>query len=211
MGWRGKFHNVETSHFQEEWVARGLELDHDKEEQMIPITCLGYSAVLGAELFNEQEWMEEEVRTSHLVVWTKSDILLQSATLRRNIADLEKRYLELEKKYAFSMEMHELIMRRVTNAEISVGLLRSRFEAHPPQQFNLSVGEEDAEGEVDVLETPIVLGSHIVGSPKPEGSLLERIEPSPELTWEDVQKSIDSMATTWVDSLVGERLDIAPK
>jgi len=63
MKWRGKFHNVETSHFQEEWVARGLELDHDKEEQMVPImdTCLGYTAVLGAELFNEQERMEEEV------------------------------------------------------------------------------------------------------------------------------------------------------
>jgi len=63
MKWRGKFHNVETSHFQEEWVARGLELDHDKEEQMIPIvdTCLGYTTVLGAELFNEQERMEEEV------------------------------------------------------------------------------------------------------------------------------------------------------
>jgi len=63
MKWRGKFHNVETSHFQEEWVARGLELDHDVEEQMIPIvdTCLGYTAVLGAELFNEQERMEEEV------------------------------------------------------------------------------------------------------------------------------------------------------
>jgi len=30
MKWRGKFHNVETSHFQEEWVTRGLELDHDK-------------------------------------------------------------------------------------------------------------------------------------------------------------------------------------
>jgi len=57
MKWRGKFHNMETSHFQEEWVARGLELDHDKEEQMVPIvdTCLGYTAVLGAELFNEQE------------------------------------------------------------------------------------------------------------------------------------------------------------
>jgi len=63
MKWRGKFHNVETSHFQEEWVARGLLLDHDKEEQMVPIvdTCLGYTAVLGAELFNEQERMEEEV------------------------------------------------------------------------------------------------------------------------------------------------------
>jgi len=63
MKWRGKFHNVETSHFQEEWVARGLELDHNKEEQMVPIvdTCLGYAAVLGAKLFNEQERMEEEV------------------------------------------------------------------------------------------------------------------------------------------------------
>ena len=60
-------------------------------------------------------------------------------------------------------------------------------------------------------DTPIVLGSHIVGSPKPEGLLLERIQPSPELTWEDVQESINSMATTWVDSLVGEQLDIAPK
>jgi len=54
---------METSHFQEEWVARGLELDYDKEEQMVLIvdTCLGYTAVLGAKLFNEQERMEEEV------------------------------------------------------------------------------------------------------------------------------------------------------
>jgi len=55
------------------------------------------------------------------------------------------------------------------------------------------------------------LGSHSIGSPKPEGSLLERIEPGPELTWEDVQESINSMATTWVNSLVGEQLDIAPQ
>jgi len=83
----------------------------------------------------------------------------------------------LEKKYTFSMEMYESMMKRVTNAEISVGLLRSRYETYPPQQFDLTVGEEDAEGEVDILEAPIVLGSHIVGSPKPEGSLLERIQP----------------------------------
>ena len=71
LKWRGKFHNVETSHFQEEWVTRGLLLDHDKEEQMVPIvdTCLGYTAVSGAELFNEQEQMEEEVRTSCLVAF----------------------------------------------------------------------------------------------------------------------------------------------
>ena len=140
--------------------------------------------------------------------------------MRRNIADLEKKYLELEKRYFFSMEMYELMMKRVTNVEISVGLLRSRFETYPPQQFDLSVGEEDAEGEVDVLETPITLGSHIIGLPKPEGTLLERIGPDsllegieldPELTWENVQESINSMATTWVDSLVGEKLDIAPK
>jgi len=42
-------------------------------------------------------------------------------------------------------------------------------------------------------------------------SLLEGIELDPELTWENVQESINSMATTWVDSLVGEKLDIAPK
>ena len=70
------------------------------------------------------------MRTSHLVIWTQSDVFLQSATLRRNIADLEKKYSELEKKYFFSMEMYESMMKRVTNAEISVGLLRSRFEAH---------------------------------------------------------------------------------
>jgi len=97
---------------------------------------------------------------------------------------LEKRYLELEKKYTFSMEMYESMMKRVTNVEISVGLLRSRYETYPPQQFDLTVGEEDAEGEINVLETPITLGSHIVGFPKLEGMLLERIEPGPELTWE---------------------------
>ena len=122
---------------------------------------------------------------------------------------MERRNLELEKKYAFSMEMYESMMKRVTNAEISVGILRSRFETYPPQHFDLTVGDED--GEVDVLEDPIVLGSHTIGSPKPEGTLLERIQPSPELTWEDVQESINSMATTWVDSLVGEQLDIAPQ
>jgi len=96
------------------------------------------------------------------------------------------------------MEMYKSMLKRMTDMEISVGLLRSRYETYPPQQFDLTVGEEDAEGEVDVLETPIVLGSHIIGSPKPEGTLLERIELGPELTWESVQESINSMATTWV-------------
>jgi len=36
--------------------------------------------------------------------------------LRRNIANLERRHLELEKKYVFSMEMYKPMMKRVTNA-----------------------------------------------------------------------------------------------
>ena len=69
--------------------------------------------------------------------------------LRRNIADLEKKHLELEKKYVFSMEMYELMMKRVTNAEISVSLLRSRYETYPPQQFDLTVGEDVELGKFD--------------------------------------------------------------
>ena len=41
--------------------------------------------------------------------------------------------------------------------EISVGLSKSRYETYPPQQFDLT------EGEIDVLETPITLGAHILG------------------------------------------------
>ena len=63
LKWKGKFHNVEMTHFQEEWIDRGLLLEYDKEEGMALIvdTCLGYTSVLGARLFNKQEWMEEEV------------------------------------------------------------------------------------------------------------------------------------------------------
>jgi len=57
---------------------------------------------------------------------------------------LEKRYLELEKKYTFSMDLYEGMMKRMTNTKISVGLLTSRYETYPPQQFDLTVGEEDA-------------------------------------------------------------------
>ena len=107
------------------------------------------------------------------------------------------------------MEMYEGMLKRMINTEISVGLLKSRYETYPPQQFDLMVGEENAEGEIDVLETPITLGAHILGFPKLEGLWLERIEPGPELTWECVQESINS--TTWMGSLVGEELDIAPR
>jgi len=101
------------------------------------------------------------------------------------------------------MEMYKLMLKRMTNVEISVGFSKSRYETYPPQQFDLT------EGEIDVPETPITLGAHILGFPKLEGLLLERIELGPELTWESVQESINSMAMTWVDSLVGEELDIA--
>jgi len=62
---------------------------------------------------------------------------------------LERRHLELEKKYVFSMEMYKSMMKRVTNAEISVGLLRSRYETYPPQQFDLTVGEDVELGKFD--------------------------------------------------------------
>ena len=101
------------------------------------------------------------------------------------------------------------MLKRMTNAGISIGLMRSGYETYPPQQFNLTVREEDAEGEANVLETPIILGSHFLGSPKPEGMLLERIKTDPELSWESIQERINSVS--WVGSLVGEELDIAPK
>ena len=107
------------------------------------------------------------------------------------------------------MEMYEGMMKMMTNAEISIGLMRSRYNTYPPQQFDLTVGEEDTEGELDVLGSPIVLGSHVVASgPR---TLEERSELEPKLTWDDVQESINSMATTCVDSLVGEELDIVPR
>jgi len=52
--------------FQEEFVQRGLRLVHDVPDQVNPVvdTCIGYAAVLGAEMFMEMEGMVEEV--SHL-------------------------------------------------------------------------------------------------------------------------------------------------
>jgi len=38
------------------------------------------------------------------------------------------------------MEMYESMLKRMTNAEISIGLMRSRYETYPPQQFDLTVG-----------------------------------------------------------------------
>jgi len=52
------------------------------------------------------------------------------------------------------MGKYESMLRRTTQVEISVGLMRSRFETYPPQQFDLT----------DVLDTPITLGNHVVAS-----------------------------------------------
>jgi len=101
---------------------------------------------------------------------------------------LEKKNSELERKYAFSMELCEGMMKRMTNAKISISLLKNRLKSSPVLRIDLT--EEDAEGEVDVLEAPITLGSHIVGSPKPDGMLLERIDLELELTWVSGQTSV---------------------
>ena len=57
---------MEMSLFQEEFVRRGLRLVHDVPNQVNPAvdTRIGYTAVLGAEVFTEMEGMVEEV--SHL-------------------------------------------------------------------------------------------------------------------------------------------------
>jgi len=62
------------------------------------------------------------------------------------------------------MGKYEFMLRKTTQVEISVGIMRSRFETYPPQQFDLT----------DVLDTPITLGSHVVAS-RPR-NLEERIE-----------------------------------
>ena len=94
--------------------------------------------------------------------------------------------------------------------EASVGLMRSRFETYPPQQFDLT----------DVLDTPITtLGSHVVASgPR---TLEERIESGRD--WEQWLASVEDVeeeerlvaesketAKAWVNSLVGD-VNIAPK
>ena len=66
MVWEEKVKKTEMTLFQEEFVRRGLRLVHDAPDQINPAvnTCIGYAAVLGAEIFTEMEGMVEEV--SHL-------------------------------------------------------------------------------------------------------------------------------------------------
>jgi len=125
------------------------------------------------------------------------------------VKTLEKRCLEMADRCEDLMRKYELMLRRTTQVEISVGILRSRFETYPPQQFDLT----------DVLDTPITLGSHVVASgPR---TLEERIESGRD--WEQWLASVEDIkeeerlvaevketAKAWVNSLVGD-IDIAPK
>jgi len=99
------------------------------------------------------------------------------------------------------MGKYELMLRRTTQVEMSVGILRSRFETYPPQQFDLT----------DVLDTPITLGNHVVASgPR---TLEERIELGRD--WEQWLASVEDVeeeerlvaeaketAKAWVDSVM---------
>jgi len=71
---------------------------------------------------------------------------------------LEKRCLEMADKCEDLMGKYKSMLRRTTQVEMSVGILRSTFETYPPQQFDLTVLEED------VLDSPITLGNHVVAS-----------------------------------------------
>jgi len=107
------------------------------------------------------------------------------------------------------MGKYELMLRRTTQVEMSVGILGGRFETYPPQQFDLT----------DVLDTPITLGNHVVASGP--STLEERIESGWD--WEQWLASVEDVeeeerlvaeaketAKAWVNSLVGD-VDIAPK
>ena len=77
------------------------------------------------------------------------------------------------------MGKYELLLRRTTQVEMSVGIMRSRFETYPPQQFDL----------MDILDTPITLGSHVVTSgPR---TLEERIELGQD--WEQWLASVEDV------------------
>jgi len=84
------------------------------------------------------------------------------------VKTLEKCCLKMANKCEDLMGKYKSMLRRTTQVEMSVGILRSRFETYPPRQFDLTVLEED------VLDTPITLGNYVVASgPR---TLEERIE-----------------------------------
>jgi len=125
------------------------------------------------------------------------------------VSALEKRCSGMANRCDDLMGKYKSMLRRMTQVEVSVGLMRSRFETYPPQQFDLT----------DVLDTPITLGNHMVASgPR---TLEERIELGRD--WEQWLASVEDVeeeerlvaeaketAKAWVDSLVGD-VDITPK
>ena len=99
--------------------------------------------------------------------------------LKNKVKALEKRCLEMADRCEDLMGKYESILRRTTQVEMSVGILRSRFETYPPQQFDLT----------DVLDTPITLGNHMVASgPR---TLEERIELGRD--WEQWLASVEDV------------------
>jgi len=125
------------------------------------------------------------------------------------VSALEKRCSGMADRCEDLMGKYESMLRRATQVEMSMDIMRSRFETYPPQQFNL----------MDVLDTPITLGSHVVASgPR---TLEERIELGED--WEQWLASVGDVeeeerlvaeaketAKAWVDPLVGD-INIAPK
>jgi len=125
------------------------------------------------------------------------------------VSALEKRCSRMADRCDDLMGKYESMLRRTTQVEVSMGLMRSRFETYPPQQFDLT----------DVLDTPITLGNHMVASgPR---TLEERIESGWD--WEQWLASVEDVkeeerlvaevketAKAWVNSLVGD-VEIAPK
>jgi len=63
MVWRDRYRNVESTHFQEEMMARGLAIEHLEVDPVPEVadTCLGFTAVAMAEVFSELEKRDEEV------------------------------------------------------------------------------------------------------------------------------------------------------
>jgi len=92
---------------------------------------------------------------------------------------LEKHCSGMANRCEALMGKYELLLRRTTQVEMSVGIMRSRFETYPPQQFDL----------MDILDTPITLGSHVVTSgPR---TLEERIELGQD--WEQWLASVEDV------------------
>ena len=70
MVWRDRYRNVESTHFQEEMMARDLVIEHLEVNPVPEVadTCLGFTVVVMAEVFSELEKRDEEVRTLCLVI-----------------------------------------------------------------------------------------------------------------------------------------------